>query len=277
MFRCWKFGRPFGIGVYVHPTFLLVLAWVMYSSREGGWLAAATTAALVVAVFGCVLLHEFGHALAARAFGIRTRDITLYPIGGVARLEGVISRPGEEILIALAGPAVNVVIALVLTVALIGLGVGQIVFFGGATVMPPGTIFLLHLLVTNILLVVFNMIPAFPMDGGRVLRGLLALTLDRLRATEIAAALGMVIATVFVLSPVGLALLGAEANPFLVLIGLFVFVMGRLELWAVRRVEAARRVEEIPEVLVIESEPPGPPAVWGVADRPLAPRPDGTE
>src|SRR5262245_25537622 len=112
MLRPWKVGRFFGIDVRVHWSLLLVLAWVLLSGRDAGWPGALLGLGLAVAVFTCVVLHEYGHALAARAYGIRTRDITLYPIGGVARLEGMSRRPVEEILIALAGPAVNVVIAL---------------------------------------------------------------------------------------------------------------------------------------------------------------------
>src|SRR5262245_15173673 len=114
MLRSWKIGSAFGIGVYIHPSFwLLPLLTVLYA-RSGGPGLMVLALALLGAVMGCVILHEFGHALAARAFGIRTRDITLYPIGGVARLERLSDRPLEELLIALAGPAVNVVIAALL-------------------------------------------------------------------------------------------------------------------------------------------------------------------
>ncbi len=251
MLRSWKLGRLFGVGVYVHPTFFLVFLWVVFNSRDAGLTTILTMMALVAAVFGCVLMHEFGHALTARAYGIPTRDITLYPIGGVARLEGVIRRPADEIFIALAGPAVNLAVALVLAVVLAALGVGRVTLLG-EDAAPPGASFVFHLLVSNLMLVVFNMVPAFPMDGGRVLRGLLSLVIDRVRATEVAAAVGLVFAAGIALFAVGIVFLGAQFNPFLMFIGLFIAVVGQLELAMVRRAEAARRWAAIPEALPVE-------------------------
>jgi Zn-dependent protease len=183
----WKLGRVAGIDLYLHPTFLLLLAFV--GASQDGLIAAA----LMAAVFGCVLLHELGHALTARAYGIRTADITLYPIGGVARLTRLPRKPGPELLITLAGPAVNLAIAGAIWAGLallgpvwVGLGLGS---------FPLA--FLSALMGINLLLAVFNLVPAFPMDGGRVLRALLSGPLGRLRATEIAAGLGKVLAVVF--------------------------------------------------------------------------------
>ena len=178
----WKLGRVAGIDVYVHPTFLLVLFFPQVT--EGGALGLA----LVLATFGCVVLHELGHALTARRFGIETRDITLYPIGGVASLKRMPRSPKAELLIALAGPAVNVAIVLLL------LGLSLTGLLGTEMAW---TDFLGTLLLINVVLAVFNMIPAFPMDGGRVLRALLSNWLGRLRATSIAAGIGRFLALAF--------------------------------------------------------------------------------
>lgn len=175
----WKLGRFAGIDVFLHPTFLLVLFLP----------GAAANLPLVLALFGCVLLHEYGHALTARRFGIGTRDITLYPIGGVARLVRMPRAPGVELLIALAGPAVNFAIAAGIFVLL---AVGGSAFLDGYT-----GFFLLQLMVVNLMLGGFNLIPAFPMDGGRVLRALLSGWLGRGRATSFAASVGRALAVGF--------------------------------------------------------------------------------
>src|SRR5437016_14544817 len=169
-----KIARIAGIEVRIHVTFLLFLAWLGFTYYQVGGPAAATEGVLfVLALFGCVLLHEFGHALAARGFGIRTPDITLLPIGGVARLERMPDKPWQELIIALAGPLVNVVIAAVLIFAL-----GQHLQWerlGGLN--QPGIAMLAKLASVNIGLVLFNLVPAFPMDGGRVRCALLALAI----------------------------------------------------------------------------------------------------
>lgn len=181
----WKLGRVSGIDVFLHPTFLLLLAFV--GLRSGGM----GSIFLVSAVFGCVLLHELGHALAARRFGIETEDITLYPIGGVARLRRMPRAPGAELLIALAGPAVNVLIVLAL-VATRSLGLTDPV--GSSSVLGA---FRDDLIAMNLGLALFNLIPAFPMDGGRVLRALLSGWIGRARATLIAAGIGRALALLF--------------------------------------------------------------------------------
>ncbi|MGE3819513.1 MAG: site-2 protease family protein [Isosphaeraceae bacterium] len=176
----WKLGRVAGIDLYLHPTFLILLALLATSRPD--------TLLLTMTAFGCVVLHELGHALMARRYGIETEDITLYPIGGVARLARMPRAAGAELLIALAGPAVNVAIATTLFVF------GGIGLFSESAVL---TQFAGQLLLVNVVLAVFNLLPAFPMDGGRVLRALLSGWLGRRRATAIAAGIGRVLAVAF--------------------------------------------------------------------------------
>lgn len=182
----------------------------------------------MLAIFGSVLLHELGHALTARRFGIRTRDITLLPIGGLARLERMPEKPGQELLVALAGPAVNVVIAAalftVLTVA--GLHASAPTAAVGAPMLADPAAFASRLLWVNVTLAVFNLVPAFPIDGGRALRALLAFGGDYVRATLVAAKLGQGIALV-------LGLLGLLFNPILAFIALFVWIGAAAESAAV--------------------------------------------
>lgn len=211
----WRMGKFAGVDVYIHATFALLLGWVGVSH----WLmgrsvdAAAGGIAFILALFACVLLHEFGHALAARRYGITTRDITLLPIGGLARLERMPEKPWQELWVALAGPAVNVVIAAGLYVCLrlttYWTPVAELSVASGP--------FLERLLMANVSLVIFNLIPAFPMDGGRVLRALLAMHMDFAKATRTAASLGQGLA--FVLGFVGLL-----TNPFLTFVALFVWI-----------------------------------------------------
>jgi Zn-dependent protease len=243
MFRSWKLGTAFGIGIYIHWTFLLLVGYVLLSNwGQRGAHAAVFAVGLLLGVFGCVVLHELGHALMARRFGIPTRDITLYPIGGVARLARMSERPWEEFWIAVAGPAVNVAIAALLFVFL--------AFLGGPLASGPEFAAYLQgnywftLAAANIGLVVFNLVPAFPMDGGRVLRALLAPALGRLRATEVAANIGAAFAVLFMLAGMW--------NPMFILIGAFVFFAGRHELWAVRRQEDARRAQPLDVIPVAE-------------------------
>ncbi len=211
----WKIGRLWGIDIYMHVTFLLIIGWVAFSYwfEFHSWSAVAQGVIFILALFACVVLHEYGHALTARRFGVRTRDITLYPIGGVARLERIPEKPSEELWVALAGPAVNVVLAALIAVymGLSGLGPSLL------SVSVTSGSFLARLLAANVLLVAFNLIPAFPMDGGRVLRALLAMTMDHLRATQIAASVGQAIAFIF-------GAVGLFTDPFLLFIALFVWI-----------------------------------------------------
>ena len=198
----WRIGKILGIDVFVHATFLVLLAWVAIASyRADGSLEKALAAlALMLVVFGSVVLHELGHALTARRFGIRTRDIILLPIGGVARLERMPERPGQELLVAIAGPAVSLSLAAMLEL------------IGRTTGSPP----VIQVAQINLMLGLFNLLPAFPMDGGRILRAGLAWRGDRRRATTIAAKVGQAVA-------LGLATLGLFGNPVLVLIAAFVW------------------------------------------------------
>jgi Zn-dependent protease len=223
----WKLGNVAGIGVYIHWSFWLLPVWILLSAH-GGLGGALSSVLFVFAIFGCVVLHELGHALMARHFNIGTRDITLYPIGGVASLERIPKQPSQELAIALAGPAVNVVIAAALFVLLLVVGVGT----QGLVFTFAGGSFLVNLLLVNVALVVFNMLPAFPMDGGRVLRALLAMRLPYLRATEIAVRVGQGVAIV-------LGLVGLFTGGTIVFVALFVFLAAQAELSMARRNELA--------------------------------------
>jgi Zn-dependent protease/predicted transcriptional regulator len=215
-------GTILGIPVRIHFTFLILLVW--FGVVSAGQFGGAFWAALVlVCLFGCVLLHELGHATAARRYGVRTREIVLYPIGGIAQLENI---PGgrAELVIALAGPLVNLILAglLLLAIVLTDPALAEDVA-RGMEITGPRTL-LPWLLFANVMLFVFNLIPAFPMDGGRVLRAALTLRLGSERATQIAARVGQTIAVLFGLAGIfGLPPVLAP-SPILVLIALFVFL-----------------------------------------------------
>jgi Zn-dependent protease len=211
----WKLGNFAGIDVYLHTTFLLLIGWIgiSYWLRENSLLAVVSGVGFILALFASVVLHEFGHALAARKFGVKTRDITLYPIGGVARLERIPEDPKQELWVALAGPAVNVVIALMLFLGLLFTSAFQPL----TNISLTGGTFVERLMVTNLILVGFNLIPAFPMDGGRVLRAILAMKLEYTAATQTAASIGQAIALIF-------GFIGLFSNPFLVFIAFFVWI-----------------------------------------------------
>jgi len=212
----WKIGRLAGIDLRVHATFLILLAWLaLVSYRASGTATAALRGVLfTLALFGSVVLHELGHALAARRFGVPTRDITLLPIGGVARLEYMPDRPKQEFWIAVAGPSVTLAIVFVLYAALRAL---SLPVAPTTKVIGAGPGFIAQLMWVNVSLLLFNLLPAFPMDGGRLLRAVLALRMNYLRATEIAARIGRTFALVF-------GIIGLFYNPFLVLIALFVWL-----------------------------------------------------
>lgn len=218
----WSFkaARVAGIDVNIHTTFLILVGFVAlsYWFNEQSVPAVVEGIGFLLALFGSVLLHEFGHALTARRYGIQTRDITLLPIGGVARLERMPDKPMQEFWVALAGPAVNVVIAVVLAAILLVTGTMEPLstFRMNAFSVTDGS-FIGRLLAVNVSLFLFNLIPAFPMDGGRLLRALLASRIEYTRATQIAATIGQGIAFI-------LGFIGLFSNPFLLFIALFVWI-----------------------------------------------------
>ncbi|MBX7077864.1 MAG: site-2 protease family protein [Nannocystaceae bacterium] len=238
----WTVGHPFGVRVRVHATFLLLVAWIVASAALGGESIAATIAALVMVatLFTIVVLHELGHALAARRYGIVTRDITLLPIGGVASMERLPEDPRQELVVAFAGPAVNVVLALVFGALALALGLPLSAGPLAPGAAPLGQGMVVQLFWVNVSLAVFNLLPAFPMDGGRVLRALLSLRLGRARATEIAARLGQAMA-------MALGFVGLFASPVLVFVALFVWAgaQGENEAVHVRELLRGLRVRDV--------------------------------
>ncbi|MCS6818772.1 MAG: site-2 protease family protein [Chitinophagales bacterium] len=212
-----SFGKIMGIKVDIHWTFALLILYIIYrNASEGqdivhiGW-----SVLFVLGIFVCVTLHEFGHALTARKFGIHTKDITLYPIGGVARLERMPEKPIQELWVALAGPAVNVVIMLALSPFIFNEEFASSASRGNILINQDT--YLPMMGIVNVWLALFNLIPAFPMDGGRVLRALLSMKINRVRATQIAATIGKIVAVLFVIW-------GFYSNPFLIFIGLFIIL-----------------------------------------------------
>jgi Zn-dependent protease/CBS domain-containing protein len=232
----FKIGRAYGIDVKVHWTFLLLLAFFGFTAYQnsGSLPSALVTVGIIVALFVCVLLHEYGHSLVAQRLGIETADITLLPIGGLARLKSLPERPWDEVKIAIAGPLVNVVLAPIFFGIALLLG-------SSLTTLPnilegvqsAGQVFA-YLGYINVALVLFNLIPAFPMDGGRVLRGLLATRIGPVRATDISSAVGQFFAAAFFL----LGLLGG--NFLLALIAVFIFFGASGEAQMVRQREQMR-------------------------------------
>lgn len=217
----WHVGTFAKIPVKIHWSFVLILVYVASTaaSQGSGWMEITIEICFVLTMFLCVVLHEFGHALTAKQYGIQTEDIILLPIGGVARLRNLPEKPVQELIIAIMGPVVNVVIAIILFGYLIGTfgveffnidNIGNLSFSNWSGFIPL-------LLISNIMLVVFNMIPAFPMDGGRVLRALLAMGMGKLKATRIATLVGQAICIVLII--IGLYY---EAYT-LALIGVFIF------------------------------------------------------
>ena len=200
--------------ILIHVTFLLFLIWlgaIFY--RQGGMDAAWHGTIFIVLIFLCVLLHELGHVFAARRYGVKTRDITLWPFGGISSMERMPDKPSEELIVALAGPAVNVVIAAGL---LLWLG-PQLDPENLTKIEDPTVSLAIKVAGANIILVLFNLIPAFPMDGGRVLRALLAMRMGNARATELAATIGQGFAVVF-------GIVGIFYNPLLIIIAVFIFL-----------------------------------------------------
>lgn len=249
----YRIASVAGIEVRIHATFFLLLAFYGFASYSPERpMETVTTISFILLLFLCVTLHEFGHAFAARAFGIRTPDITLLPIGGVARLERMPSNPFQELVIAVAGPAVNVVIVAILAVVL-----GGIPDPSKEQSESVSLQLLNGLCYVNIMLIVFNMIPAFPMDGGRVLRALLAMKFQHTTATLIAARVGQGIAILFALSalsPWEIPILNrffSSGNPMLLFIAMFVFMGAQQEL-AYAQMRSAARALNVGQVMITQ-------------------------
>lgn len=236
----YRIARIAGIDVRIHITFLLLplyFGWLEW--QVGGPSAAFQAVLFILLLFVCVLLHEFGHALAGRHYGVQTPDITLLPIGGVARMLAIPDQPRQEFVIAVAGPAVNVLIAACLAPVLW--------LTGGLFSGPAGALreILHNLLLVNIGLVLFNLVPAFPMDGGRIFRSLLAMKISWTKATRIAGRTGQVLAGFFCIAGF------LQGNPMLILIALFVFSGAQEE---IRFANYREELERQP--------PPLPPEDW---------------
>jgi Zn-dependent protease/CBS domain-containing protein len=210
----WRLGRVAGISIYLHATFLFLLVWIAVSYLGAGHDAATAGLGLllVASVFAAIVVHELGHALVARRFGIVTRDIMLYPIGGMARLERMPQRPGQELLVAIVGPVINGAIALLIFLGLRLSGAGA-----GGDPLTIGGSFAVQLMWINLSLAAFNLLPAFPMDGGRILRAILAFRMDRSRATLAAARIGRGFA-------VAMGIAGLLWNPMLAVIAVFIWL-----------------------------------------------------
>ena len=244
--RSLYMGRAFGIPLYLHWTFLLLPLYVFYTTHEESLPAILLAEGVLLTLFGCVLLHELGHAIMARAFQIRTRDITLYPIGGVARLESMGQGALQEVCIALAGPAVNLILVCLLAPIIIA----ALFFYGSALPLDPNASlvgdpsglairYLFLICGGNLVLLLFNLLPAFPMDGGRVFRAVLSIPLGLIPATAVAAGVGIVFA-------IGMAVGGVKwESPSLFLVGGFVVFAGQMELAGLRRLEANRKREQL--------------------------------
>lgn len=230
----FQIAKFFGIPVQIHWTFGLIFVWVLYVGfRENwDWASIAWSVMFVMALFVCVVMHEFGHALTARKYGVNTRDIILSPIGGVARLDRLPEKPMQEFYVAIAGPLVNVGIMAILSPYLLLVTVDQraqlfSIFNNSNNVfvrdLTPVDFFVFGLIFLNGMLAVFNLLPAFPMDGGRVLRALLSIRLGRTRATRIAAYTGQFFAVLLLAYGIW------ESSPITAFIGVFVFFMAANE------------------------------------------------
>lgn len=214
-------GKISGIKIFIHWTFLILILFVIQTHiRQGhGFNEIMLGLGFIIAVFACVTLHELGHALAAKRYHFKTKDINLLPIGGVARMEGLPEKPVQELVVAIMGPVVNIAISIVLFLAL---KLSNAFPTSMQDMHVTGVNFWYTLYAVNLFLALFNLIPAFPMDGGRVFRALLSLKLPRIKATRVAAYTGQFIAMLFVF-------LGFIYNPMLIFIGLFIFLGAQAE------------------------------------------------
>ena len=218
-----KLGKIAGIGLFIHWTFSLLILFIVYINHKAGQNATQIlwSVLFILCLFTTIILHELGHALMAKKYNIKTIDITLLPIGGLARLERLPEKPSEELVVALAGPLVNIALALITSLFITLPNTSEQMVSQLSNGVNSNNFFLNFFLV-NIVLAIFNLIPAFPMDGGRVLRALLSYKLERHVATKIAARIGQILA-------IGFIFLGFFSNPFLIFIGLFVFMGAQIE------------------------------------------------
>ncbi|HEX7835834.1 MAG TPA: site-2 protease family protein, partial [Kofleriaceae bacterium] len=255
----WRLGSIAGVSIYLHATFALLLAWiaVSYLGSGHGLATAGLGLLVIVSVFAVIVIHELGHALAARRFGIATRDITLYPIGGMARLERMPERPGQELLVAAVGPAINFVLALAIYLGLRLTGAGA-----GGDPLTVGGSFAVQLLWINLSLGLFNLLPAFPMDGGRILRATLAFWMDRPRATQAAARIGRGLAVV-------MGVVGLVWSPILAVIAVFVWLAAGQEA-AMEQLKTALRGISVGDAMVADFQTLPPDTPLGAAANQLA-------
>ena len=250
MLRSLKIGKLFGIPLYLHTTFFLLPVWMLLTNRGIGTVNALFLLLGLTGVFSCVVLHELGHALMARFFGIGTESITLFPIGGVARLQRMSEKPFEEISIAVAGPAVNLVLFLLLS-PLVFLGFQFGISMDNTFYLPElgmGVAFariVYSMWLANLMLLLFNLLPCFPMDGGRVLRALLSIWKGQLRATEIAVRIGFFMA--FFIACLSIQM----HSPMPIFLALFVLFVGQMELMGLRQLEAQKRAARRPMPLAL--------------------------
>jgi Zn-dependent protease/CBS domain-containing protein len=249
----WTIARIRGINVDIHATFLILLAWIALVSYGQARTTGAAVAAvlLTIVIFASVVLHEFGHAFVAAHYGIKTRSITLLPIGGIAHIERMPERPRQELAIAIAGPIVTIAIVIVLYAALRLTGHSTT----AATSLGAPWSFVAQTMWVNVVLALFNLLPAFPMDGGRVLRAALAMRMSFAQATEVAARIGKVFALLFALT--GLFVVG---NPFLVVIAAFVWLSAAAEASAAQLKDTVSHVPVskamITDIRALEPEQP---------------------
>lgn len=216
-------GTIAGTAVRIHITFLLFLVFIGVSQfRSSGGAAAIDTVLYVILIFACVTAHEFGHVLMADRFGVKTTDVTLFPIGGVASMDQIPEKPSQELLIALAGPAVNIAIAMVILIATRP----TLESFQLSELSDGHSNLVLRLGIANLALGIFNLVPAFPMDGGRVLRALLAIQFSHTQATRFAAIIGQGLAFV-------LGFIGLFGNPMMIFIAVFIYIAAGAESEAV--------------------------------------------
>ena len=231
MNQVWKVGTLFSIPVKVHSSIILVFGVVAYVCYEYNLSQEEIIgfSAYIICVFICVLLHEYGHILMARYYGIETKDIILSAVGGLARLKGTIKKPNQELMISLAGPLVNVVLAFAILIAFKILGIGWLQVEVDYNIFANTIGFIHMLMIMNAFLCLFNLIPAFPMDGGRILRALLSYKMPVLKATYIAMIVGRIFALAFIILGVYNGILT------LILVGLVVYILAGVEYGALKK------------------------------------------